>query len=84
MYSQTHPYQVFTNYQLTPIDKYSLISKISDVYHKKILIEKFEDFVIDRSLNSSKFRTETGFVPPSWDELIQFMFNDYNKRYINE
>ncbi|MEX6424821.1 dTDP-4-dehydrorhamnose reductase family protein [Providencia manganoxydans] len=67
-----------------PIDKYSLISKISEVYSKDIEIEKFEDFVIDRSLNSSKFREETGFVPPTWDYLVEFMHEDYIKRYNNE
>ncbi|ELC9572513.1 SDR family oxidoreductase [Vibrio vulnificus] len=73
-------------YQLSvdPIDKYSLISKVADVYNKQIEIEKFEDFEIDRSLNSTKFREETGFVPPSWDELVAFMHTDYRKRYNNE
>ncbi len=73
-------------YQLSvdPIDKYSLISKVSEVYSKDIEIEKFEDFVIDRSLNSSKFREETGFVPPTWDYLVEFMHEDYIKRYNNE
>ncbi|EJE4199956.1 SDR family oxidoreductase [Vibrio cholerae] len=73
-------------YQLSadPIDKYSLISKVADVYNKQIEIEKFEDFEIDRSLNSAKFREETGFVPPSWDELVDFMHTDYRKRYYNE
>ncbi len=70
-------------YQLSvdPIDKYSLISKVADVYNKQIEIEKFENFVIDRSLNSTKFREETGFVPPSWDQLVAFMHSDYSKRY---
>lgn len=67
-----------------PIDKYSLISKVSDVYSKQIEIEKFDDFVINRSLDSTKFREETGFVPPSWDELVKFMHRDYGKRYNNE
>ncbi len=73
-------------YQLSvdPIDKFSLISKVADVYNKQIEIEKFEDFEIDRSLNSTKFREETGFVAPSWDELIAFMHADYRKRYNNE
>lgn len=73
-------------YQLSvePIDKYSLISKIAEVYSKDVEIEKFEDFVIDRSLNSSKFREETGFVPPTWEYLVEFMHKDYIKRYNNE
>ncbi|CCN35100.1 DTDP-4-dehydrorhamnose reductase [Vibrio nigripulchritudo SO65] len=73
-------------YQLSvdPIDKYSLISKVASVYNKRIEIDKFEDFVMDRSLDSTKFREETGFVPPSWDELVAFMYTDYSKRYNNE
>lgn len=73
-------------YQLSvdPIDKYSLITKVADVYGKKIEIDKFEDFVINRSLDSTKFREETGFVPPTWDELVRFMYSDYSKRYSNE
>ncbi|HIH0818802.1 TPA: dTDP-4-dehydrorhamnose reductase family protein [Vibrio cholerae] len=73
-------------YQLSvdPIDKYSLISKVADVYKKKIEIDNSEDFVIDRSLDSTKFREETGFIPPSWDELVTFMHADYIKRYNNE
>ncbi|WP_217511436.1 dTDP-4-dehydrorhamnose reductase family protein [Vibrio metschnikovii] len=73
-------------YQLSvdPIDKYSLISKVAVVYNKEIEVEKFEDFVIDRSLDSTRFRKETGFTPPTWDELIKFMHSDYLKRYNNE
>ena len=67
-----------------PIDKHSLISKVAEVYGKQIEIEKFDDFVIDRSLNSAKFQTATGFVPPSWDELVNFMHSDYSKRYNHE
>jgi len=73
-------------YQLSvdPIDKHSLISKVAEVYGKQIEIEKYEDFVIDRSLNSVKFREETGFEPLTWDELVTFMHNDYCKRYNHE
>ncbi|WIG81927.1 SDR family oxidoreductase [Photobacterium damselae] len=73
-------------YQLSvdPIDKYTLISTVADIYKKQIKIEKFEGFVIDRSLNSAKFREATGFIPPSWDELVEFMHTDYIKRYNDE
>jgi dTDP-4-dehydrorhamnose reductase len=73
-------------YQLSvdPVDKFTLISKVADVYSKQIKIEEFEGIVMDRSLNSTKFREDTGFVAPSWDELIAFMHTDYRKRYSNE
>jgi len=39
-------------------------------------IERFEDFVIDRSLDSTKFKTATGFSPDDWDTMIGKMAND--------
>ncbi|OIQ25319.1 SDR family oxidoreductase [uncultured Vibrio sp.] len=65
-----------------PIDKFSLISLVAQVYNKDIEIEKSTELVVDRSLNSERFRAATGFVPPSWQELIEFMHADYLKRYV--
>ncbi len=39
-------------------------------------IESFEEFKIDRSLNSDKFRKLTGFEPQSWEEMINKMADD--------
>lgn len=56
-----------------PIDKYSLLNVIADVYGKKIDIEADEKVRIDRSLDSTKFREATGYIPPSWSQLIENM-----------
>lgn len=64
-----------------PIDKYTLISLISEIYGKSIKINKSETLIIDRSLDSTRLREATGFIPPTWYELIKFMFNDYVTRY---
>lgn len=56
-----------------PIDKLSLLRLVAKVYGKKIEIIPDEQVCIDRSLNSSRFRQETGYVPPSWPELIEKM-----------
>lgn len=56
------------------IDKCSLLKLVADIYDKKIEIVEDPAFVIDRSLNSNKFRDETGYKPPSWPELIHKMF----------
>jgi dTDP-4-dehydrorhamnose reductase len=32
--------------------------------------------VIDRSLDSAKFRKQTGFAPMSWDKMVEKMVND--------
>lgn len=30
-----------------------------------------EELVIDRSLDSTRFRERTGWTPPSWDEMLE-------------
>lgn len=64
-----------------PIDKYTLLNLIADKYEKTINIDESQDLVIDRSLNSDKFRLLTHFTPPSWSELVEYMYADYVKRY---
>lgn len=59
-----------------PINKYDLLSLVAKVYGKKITIEPDGGFKIDRSLDSSRFRRETGFISAPWPELIRLM-NDF-------
>ena len=67
-----------------PINKFNLLSLINEAYQAEIEIEPFEDFVIDRSLNSNKFREATGFEPTNWNEMIRRMVADnaiYQENY---
>lgn len=64
-----------------PIDKFSLLSLVAEVYSKDISINESTQLVIDRSLDSNSLRQIIDFSPPSWRELIEFMHNDYLKRY---
>ena len=66
---------------VNPIDKYSLLKLIAKQYKKKIALNESQNLVIDRSLNSDKFRMLTQFTPPSWNELVEYMHTDYIKRY---
>ena len=56
-----------------PINKYDLLKLVADVYGKTIDIEVDESFMIDRSLDSSRFRSVTGFQPKPWSELVKSM-----------
>jgi dTDP-4-dehydrorhamnose reductase len=56
-----------------PISKFDLLRLVSDVYGKKIDINRDDQLVIDRSLDSTRFRKLTGYRPPAWPELIQQM-----------
>lgn len=55
------------------IDKYHLLREIAVVYGKRIDILRDESFVIDRSLDSRRFRQATGYEPAAWPELIRAM-----------
>ena len=59
-----------------PIDKCTLLNLVKDVYGKTIDIIPDDGVVIDRSLDSSRFREATGYQPKSWPELIQFMYKN--------
>lgn len=63
-----------------PISKYNLLKLIASRYNKQIEIEPDYEFILDRSLDSSAFRSLTGYNPPTWEELVNRMYNDYNER----
>jgi len=56
-----------------PIDKYELLRLVAEVYGKQIDIVPDDKLVIDRSLDSKKFRQATGYAPPSWPDLVRRM-----------
>lgn len=56
-----------------PINKHDLLSLVAQVYGKIIEIKPDDRVIIDRSLDSSRFRNATGFVPKSWPEMVRLM-----------
>jgi dTDP-4-dehydrorhamnose reductase len=66
-----------------PISKYELLQLVAKRYGKEIGIDPSDDFVLDRSMDSTTFRKATGYRPPSWDSLIETMHDDYlaNRHY---
>ncbi len=59
-----------------PIDKYSLLCLIRDAFGIQVEIERDSEVQVDRSLDSTRFRNETQFKPPSWQEMIKQMAED--------
>ncbi len=57
-----------------PIDKYSLLKLLAEVYSKTIPIEPCDKLVIDRSLDSTRFQQTTGYRPPAWPDLVRQMY----------
>ncbi len=59
-----------------PINKYDLLLLLKEKFEFPVDIAAYPDVQIDRSLDSSRFRTITAFKPPSWSEMIHEMAND--------
>jgi dTDP-4-dehydrorhamnose reductase len=62
-----------------PISKYDLLRLVADLYGKTIDIIRDDSVAIDRSLNAERFALATGYVAPSWSEMIGLMRADWNK-----
>jgi len=56
-----------------PIDKYALLKLAAAAYGRSIDIVPDDRLVLDRSLDSSRFRKETGWAPAPWPELVRRM-----------
>jgi len=56
-----------------PIDKCSLLQLVAKEYGHRIPITPSDEVKIDRSLDSSRFRSATGYRPDSWPELVRRM-----------
>ena len=54
-----------------PISKYSLLSQFAALLEQPATIVPGDDVVIDRTLNSERFRTAVPYVPPSWDQMLR-------------
>lgn len=64
------------NVSSEPISKYEILCLLREAYNLEIEIEPDEEVQINRSLDSSRFRAGTGFVPEAWPDMIQEMSVD--------
>jgi len=56
-----------------PISKYELLERAKYAFNKDITILPEDKFKCDRSLNSTVFKELTGYIPPSWEDMISNM-----------
>lgn len=57
----------------TEINKHDLLTLVARIYGRSNSITPDDQLVIDRSLDSSRFRSATGYQPLEWPELVQRM-----------
>lgn len=58
------------------ISKYKLLLMIREAFHLSVEVAPDETFFCNRSLNGARFQQATGYVCPSWPELVEQLAND--------
>lgn len=58
-----------------PISKFDLLQLIAERYGKNICLIPDDTVSINRSLQSGKFTKATGYLPPTWPQLIDSMYS---------
>ena len=58
------------------ISKYDLLSLIKKAFELDVDLVAEDDFILDRSLRSDRFQSETGYSPPSWEAMIAELASD--------
>lgn len=73
--------KIFGTYHLSshPINKYDLLQLIAKTYGKSIEVIPFDDFRVDRSLDSKLLRNIVGYHPENWDFLVDEMHELYKE-----
>lgn len=56
-----------------PISKHDLLQLVARAYDRAIDIRPDDQVVIDRSLDSTRFRQHAGYAPPAWADLVRTM-----------
>lgn len=59
-----------------PISKYDLLTLLNEGFQCGTVIEKDQDLQIDRSLDSTAFRSITDYQPARWEELVNALAED--------
>lgn len=55
----------------SPISKYDLLVAIRDRIGLELSISRYSDFSCNRSLNGDKFNRTFGYIPPSWQDMVE-------------
>jgi dTDP-4-dehydrorhamnose reductase len=59
------------------IDKYTLLADLAGHLGWDVHLTPVDEPVIDRSLDSARFRARTGWTPPSWAEMLEEMAREW-------
>lgn len=64
-----------------PINKFDLLSLVRSTYGRGALVEPCDEYQVDKSLNSSKLRSQLGLQVDKWPVLIDQMWKEYQQYF---
>ncbi len=72
-------------YQISsePISKYDLLCLAKNHFKLDVDIEKFDNYVSDKTLLCEKYKNATGYKQASWDEMMRELSSDHRIAYKN-
>ncbi|VVB88624.1 RmlD substrate binding domain protein [uncultured archaeon] len=62
-----------------PINKFDLLTLIKEKMHLAVEIIPDETFYCDRSLDSTRFRREFNYTPPTWEAMVEELSKDFTE-----
>jgi len=70
-------------YQISakPIDKYGLLKLLAEKMDWQVDLTPDDTYIVDKSLDSSKFQAATGWVQPTWGDMLTDMAKEFPKYY---
>ena len=63
---------------VAPIDKHALLVLLNAAFNAGVEIAPSDEFKCDRSLDSTLFRSRTGYEPSTWESMVREMADDSN------
>lgn len=60
-----------------PIDKYTLLADLARYLGWHVDLRPVDEPVIDRSLDSTRFREQTGWAPPQWEQMLENLAGEW-------
>lgn len=59
-----------------PITKYDLLTLINEAFEAGVTVVPDDRVALDRTLNTKEFTSRTGYVPPSWSNMVAELAHD--------
>ena len=80
---RTEPLSGLWHVATPAISKFELLTSLNNrLGDRGVVVVPDDSFVCNRSLDGSAFAQQSGYVPPSWDEMLDELAEDIRQRWV--